>query len=382
MHGLVYPLVSIVIVNYNGRKWLERCLPSVLATKYPAFEIIVVDNASSDNSVGYVKEFFSSVKILQHKRNLGYPNGVNSALSICKGDFIAILNNDVKVEPTWLERLMKVITQDQTVGIVTPKKRLLSDPCFLDGAGGIQNIFGYGWDRGQCKLDNGTYDEEVEVLHPPGAAFVIRKELIRTYGFILNPDFFYLFDDADLGLRCWLAGYKVVYVPDSVIYHARGPSIGGHSYKTAKLMNTHVLASYFEVFGVAFILKFFPLFFTARFFYGLLRLKARKDPTLLIALFSSIFKFLSMFPRYMTIRYIVNRGRSVHPNTLLTRFTDEVWAPTLTLPHLSILKIFLQLTRFYIKYVMKGKTVCKICQFDEEKFRHIYHKPIDIEENY
>ena len=277
---------------------------------------------------------------------------------------------------------MKVITQDQKVGVVTPKKMLLSDPRFLDGAGGVQNIFGYGWDRGQCKFDNGTYDEKVEVLHPPGAAFVIRKELIKTYGFILNPDFLYLFDDADLGLRCWLAGYKVVYVPDSVIYHARGPSIGGRSYKTAKLMNTHVLASYFEVFGLGFILKFFPLFFAVRFFYGVFYLKTKRDPALLIALLSSIFAFLSMFSRFMNMRYIVNRGRSVHPNTLLARFTDEIWIPTFTLPYLSILNSFLQLTRFYIEYVIEGKAVSKIRQFDEEKFRYIYHRPIDIEENY
>jgi len=377
MKSDAFPLVSIVIINYNGLKWLEKCLQSITATKYPTFEIILVDNASSDNSVAYVQLKYPEVKLIAHERNLGYANGVNYAISKCKGNFIAVLNNDVKVDPFWLENLMKVILQDEKIGIVTPKKRLLSDPRFLDGAGGVQNIFGYGWDRGQCELDNGSYDEITEVLHPPGAAFVIQRKLVDIYGFLLNPDFFYLFEDADLGLRCWLAGYKVVYVPDSVVYHARGPSVGAYSYRTSKLMDTHVLASYFEVFGLRFMAKFFPLFFMVRFFHGLLYLKAKRDPTRLLALLSAIFVFLSNFPRYASMKHIVNRKRAVDSYVLLDHFSEEIAITPFLFPHVSKLKKFLQLTGLYIKYVIKVTPIRKIWKFNEDKFKYIHHKPLD-----
>jgi len=377
MKGDIFPLLSIIIVNYNGIEWLKKCLPSVLATKYPTFEVIVVDNASSDDSVAYIKSNYPPVKLISHRENKGYSLGVNSALTLCKGALIAVLNNDIETEPEWLTALVNVITQDDRIGIVVPKKKILYDPRFLDGAGGVQNIFGYGWDRGQCELDNGSYDEMIETLHPPGAAFVVRRELVESFGFLLNPDFFYLFEDADLGLRCWLAGYKVVYVPDSVVYHARGPSVGGHSYKTTRLNYTHVLASYYEVFGLGFLAKFFPLFCAVRFSYGLVWLKVKHNPTYLLALFSAILTFFSRFSHFVTIRHIVKQRCAISSRTLLARFSNELRLPALVLPYVSAIKILLLSTKWYVKNLIQATPVDTIKELKEDRFRYIHHKPID-----
>jgi hypothetical protein len=376
MKNDAYPPVSIVIVNYNGRKWLEKCIPSVLATQYPNFEVVLADNASYDGSIEFVKLNYPCVKIVQHPTNLGFSNGVNLALSVCNGEFIAVLNNDVEVETTWLVELVNALKKDNTIGIVSPKKKLLDDPGLLDGAGGVQNIFGYGWDRGQGEMD-GKYENLTEVLHPPGAAFLVRRELVKEYGFLLNPDFFYLFEDADLGLRSWLAGYKVVYVPSSIIWHARAPSIGGHSYRTTKFMYTHILASYYEVFGLKFLIEFLPVFFSVRLLYGLLWLKVKHDSVLCLVLPSAIFNFLSNFPKYAAIRYIVRRNTAVDPRTLLDRFTDEGALPNSVLPYMSAYKRFLWLTGLYVKHVIRAKPVSKIRILAEDRFKYVYRRPLD-----
>jgi GT2 family glycosyltransferase len=348
----------------------------VLATQYPNFEVVLADNASYDGSIEFVKLNFPCVKIVQHPTNLGYSNGVNLALSVCNGEFIAVLNNDVEVETTWLVELINALKEDNTIGIVSPKKKLLDDPGFLDGAGGVQNIFGYGWDRGQGEMD-GKYENLAEVLHPPGAAFLVRRELVKKYGFLLNPGFFYLFEDADLGLRSWLAGYKVIYVPRSVIRHARGPSIGGHSYRTARFMYAHVLASYYEVFGLRFMIEFLPVFFAVRLLYGLLWLKVKRSSAFFFALLSAVFHFLSSLPKNAALRLIVRRNTVIDSRTLLDRFSDEIGVPTIVLPYMAAYKKFLWLTGFYIEHVMKAKPISRIRILADDRFQYVYQRPLD-----
>jgi hypothetical protein len=372
-----YPFISIIVVNYNGQKWLELCIPSLLKTKYPCFEIIIVDNASSDNSVSYIHEKFPSVIVLANVKNLGYSNAVNSALSTCRGKFIAVLNNDIEVEPDWLEKLVNTLDQDDKIGIVAPKKRLMFDRQYLDGAGGVQNIFGYGWDRGQCELDNGRYNSTAEILHPPGAAFLMRRDLIEMYGFVLNPDFFYMFDDGDLGLRSWISGYKVIYVPDSVIYHVRGPSIGNYSYRTTKFMDTHVLASYYEVFGLWFIIRYLPLFFLVRVTSGFLLLKTTKNTAYLKAAFMSTFSFFKNLSHYLKIRYIVRRNSVLDSNALLGRFTDEIATSDYVFPYMHMFNLLLTLTGNYVKTIVRGKPITTVKRSTIDKFRFINHKPLD-----
>ena len=131
-----YPLVSVIIVNYNGKMLLKQCLPSLLQTDYPSYEIIVVDNGSSDGSIKFVKENFPTVKVIQLNKNYGYTGAVNSGVKYAKGELLAILNNDITVERTWLKELVKVILEKPNAGSVAPKKLLMGHPQILDGAGG------------------------------------------------------------------------------------------------------------------------------------------------------------------------------------------------------------------------------------------------------
>src|SRR4030042_3171341 len=255
----LFPQVSIVIVNY-GEGWLAKCLPSIVDTQYPSsrLETIVVDNASRDDLVSIGKEF-AEIKVIRLKENVGYAKAVNQGVEHCKGKYVAVLNNDVVVTPDWLSKLVGVLERNENVAAVCPRKRSLLMKQVLDGCGGALNVLGQGGDRGESEVDVGQYSEFAEVIHPPGAVFLARRELTSEFGFFLNPDFFMLIDDVDFGLRCWKAGYKVVYTPDCVVYHARSPTLGGLNERTLYHYTKNLLAMEFEIFDLSLFIRLSPI---------------------------------------------------------------------------------------------------------------------------
>jgi GT2 family glycosyltransferase len=218
-------LASIIIVNYNGKKFLSDCLSSVLNQSYKNYEVILVDNASVDGSVNFVKKNFPSVKIIQSKRNLGFAGGNNLGIKASKGDYIVLLNFDTIVKPNWLEELIKAAESNSQVGIVG-SKLLLFDRKTLNSTG-IQ--FSYklcnGSDRGIGEIDNGQYDSEAkqDVLGVCFASALIKRKVIEDIG-LLDEKTFLFFEDLDYCIRARLRGYKVLYCPSSVVYHKLGAS--------------------------------------------------------------------------------------------------------------------------------------------------------------
>ncbi|MCP8309249.1 MAG: glycosyltransferase family 2 protein [archaeon] len=239
------PSVDIIIVNY-GKGWLPKCLPSIIATQYPRsrLEIIVVDNASSDD-LALIENKFAEVKLIRLVKNFGYAKAVNVGVENSKGEYIAVLNNDVLVTPDWLSKLVSVLELDENVAAVCPRIKSLFMNQVLDGCGGTINILGQGWDRGRSEVDVGQYSNFDYVTHPIGAIFLTRRKLMNEFGFLLNPDFFLLSEDIDFGLRCWKAGYKVVYIPDCVVYHARSPTLCGINDYNLYFYTKNLLATMF-----------------------------------------------------------------------------------------------------------------------------------------
>jgi GT2 family glycosyltransferase len=220
----VNPEISVVILNYNGRQnlgeqFLASCLSSVLQSSYPNFEVLFVDNGSTDDSVRFVKEHFQDpkLKVIENGRNLGYAMGNNMAVKHARGEYIALLNNDVEVEPSWMQELVKTMENDPTVGIAQ-SKILSLDRTHIQSVGNLldtalaTHLIGYNQE------DKGQYNKSCRVTFASGASLIARRSLIEKIG-LFDPAYFFYHDDCDLGLRTQLAGFKVVSVASSVVYH-------------------------------------------------------------------------------------------------------------------------------------------------------------------
>jgi GT2 family glycosyltransferase len=232
-----YPLVSVIILNYNGlknfRDILEECIRSVLNTDYPNFEVLFVDNASTDESVDFIKKKFGGdtrLRIIQNERNLGFAEGNNIGIKNARGEYIAILNNDTKVDARWLKELVKVL-EDTTIGAAQSKLLQLQNPNLIDCAGGFIDPFGHAHERGRGQ-EASKYDKIDEIFYAKGAGLIIKRKILKHIGYF-DPIAFVYYDETDLCWRVWLNGYKVVYVPTSIVYHAQG--------STASKMSEHVL---------------------------------------------------------------------------------------------------------------------------------------------
>lgn len=224
------PLVSIVIVNFNGRRFVEPSLKSVLNTEYPNFEVIFVDNGSTDGSVEFVRKSFgtdSRIKIIQNTENLGPAKGLDIGIMEAKGEYLVFLDNDIDVDPRWLNHLVRVMEGDRTIGATQCKLLLHSDPRRIDTAGCMLDVHGCPIERGAigfgglryCETDRGQYDEDKEIFSASCAAMV-RRGVLDEVGWH-DPELFACYEDVDLAWRVRLGGYRVVLVPEAVGYHRR-----------------------------------------------------------------------------------------------------------------------------------------------------------------
>jgi len=211
------PLVSVIILNYNGKEFLDDCLSSVLNQTYKNYEIIFVDNASQDGSVDYVRENFSSVKIIENEGNCGYAKGNNTGIKKAKGKYVVILNPDVEVAKDWLEELVKSIEGDKTIASTQSKILLFGDRNRLDGDGGVIHFLGFAWGGNHLKISR-KGGRSREIAFPGGASIIVRRNVLNEIGFF-DEDLFMYHEDVDLGWRMWLAGYRVLSAPSSEIYH-------------------------------------------------------------------------------------------------------------------------------------------------------------------
>lgn len=218
-------LVSIVIVNYNGRHHLEKCLPSVFATRKLHYEVIVVDNGSSDDSVAWMREHWPQVRVIAETRNLGFGLANLVGARNAKSDYLVLLNSDTVVTPDWLEHLIRPVLLDPGIGATCSQLRLLTRPDYLNARGGGMSRLGFGYD-----IDFGypfappagpAEAAPVDVLFPSGAAMLMRRTDFLDVG-AFDPSFFMYHEDVDLGWRLWLLGKRVVLCPASIVFHAFG----------------------------------------------------------------------------------------------------------------------------------------------------------------
>ena len=225
------PTIAIVILNWNGRGWLERFLPSVLASSYPAKEIIVADNASTDDSVSWLGKTYPGIRVLALDHNYGFAGGYNKALRQIKSDYYVLLNSDVEVEPGWIEPILTLMENDPSIGACQPKIRMWANREVFEyagAAGGWMDHLGYPFARGRvfdvCEKDEGQYDEGEAIFWASGAAMFVRADLYHRLGG-LDDYFFAHMEEIDFCWRLQLSGYQVYACPSSRVYHVGGGTL-------------------------------------------------------------------------------------------------------------------------------------------------------------
>ena len=239
--------VSIIVVNWNRARLLKDCLCALSRRSYSNYEIILVDNGSSDDSVGFVKENFSLVKVVELPENRGFTGGNCAGLKVANGEFIALVNNDVRVEGDWLEKLLQPMLDDPGIGICASKILFEGEKAVNSAGDGITTA-AVGFNRG-LNGDPDQIDVPGRVFGACGAAVLYRRSMLDEIGF-LDEDFFLYDEDTDLSFRAQLAGWKCAYVPVAIVHHVANAT-------SVRLSDTHV---YYHTRNLEFVwLKNMPL---------------------------------------------------------------------------------------------------------------------------
>lgn len=226
-----FPLVSVIVLNYNGLRYLKgglkECLDSVLSTVYPNLEIIFVDNGSTDGSTDLVRENFKSkVKIIENKCNLGFSEGFNRGIKSSKGKYVALLSNDMTVDPNWLKPVIKLMEKEPKIGLAGFKRLIYGTKNGIDGIGGDFYLCGRARVVGLFEIDRGQYNTVIEDLDYIGGAMVLRRKTLQEVG-LFDPEYIIFYEDVDLCYRIRKRGYKTVYVPHAIIYHRGQATLKG-----------------------------------------------------------------------------------------------------------------------------------------------------------
>jgi GT2 family glycosyltransferase len=235
----IEPKIAIVILNWNGQKHLEMFLPSVIATQYSNFEIIVADNGSSDDSVSFLEKHYPDIRIIRFTQNYGFAKGYNEALKLVEADYYVLLNSDVEVTPEWLVPQAALLESNSSIAACQPKilsyanKKMFE---YAGAAGGWLDKYGYPFAKGRvfdiCEEDKGQYDQSEPIFWASGAALFIRSSVFHEVkGF--DEYFFAHQEEIDMCWRIQLAGYQIYSCPAASVFHVGGGTLPrGNTLKT------------------------------------------------------------------------------------------------------------------------------------------------------
>jgi len=247
------PTVSIIVVTWNGRELLGRCLASLYRQRYADREIILVDNGSVDSSAHFVRDTFPDVKIVVLTDNRGFAGGATAGFAASSGEFIALLNDDAQADDRWLENLVHAMQADSGTGICA-SKILRADDGTIDSAGDGATTWGVGYKRGLGE-DGCTHSAQGYVFGACGAAALYRRTMLASIGF-LDERLFLHYEDTDLNFRAQLAGWKCLYVPAALVYHEVGATVPAWSEEHVYYHARNLEALWIKNMPVALMLRF------------------------------------------------------------------------------------------------------------------------------
>lgn len=222
------PRVTVVVVNWNRSELLAACLASLKEQEFADFEVVLVDNGSSDDSLETARNAgIPSLKIISNDENRGFCEANNQGIAASDAEFVVLLNNDAEADPSWLQDLVGA-AERPSVGMVASKILVWETPETIDKVGHLIYPDGQNRGRGHGETDEGQYDDSTDTLWPDGCAALYRRSMLAEIGGF-DDDFFAYADDAELGLRGRAAGWEAVYSPGAKVRHHRGATLGRYS---------------------------------------------------------------------------------------------------------------------------------------------------------
>ena len=231
--------IRVVVVNWNRRELLRACLASLASQTHESFEVVVVDNGSNDGSAelvrGLSREFPAPLRLVQNRVNRGFCAANNQGMEGAETEFIALLNNDAEADAGWLQALAQEISTAADIGMAASKILVWEDPRRIDKCGHLIYPDGQNRGRGTGQIDRGQFEQVEETLWPDGCAAMYRRAMLDEIGGF-DEDFFAYADDAELGLRARIAGWRCVYTPRAVVRHHRGATLGLGSARRLQLI--------------------------------------------------------------------------------------------------------------------------------------------------
>ena len=320
-----HTLVSVIIVNYNSGDYLLNCVRSVVESVYPNKEIIVVDNASHDDSVANLRAVFSDLKVVRNDLNLGYAAAGNIGIASAKGEFLVIMNPDTVVDTAWLDRLIDATSRFPRGAFFQPKISLMDDPRVLNSAGNMIHIAGFGVCRGLGALDLEYPQGESEVCYASGACTLVRRQALREIG-PLEELFFAYGEDKDWGWRASMMGWQSIYVPSSKILHKWSPTLG-ETPRKFYLLEFERLLSISKNYSKRTLILLMPIFFLVE-LWVLMHAAIEGWFGEKIRSYVDLYRVQALV---MKRRGSVQAGRIVSDRVLITRFTTLIDHPYLGL---------------------------------------------------
>jgi len=314
---LAWTLISVVVVNWNRKELLRACLASLARQTGVRFETIVVDNGSTDGSADLAEQEFGA-RVIRNHENRGFCGANNQGIAAAGGEFIALLNNDAEADPGWLQALVDACSKDTAYGMAASKVLEWEDPTRIDKVGHLIFPDGQNRGRGTGALDRGQYDQEEEVLWPDGSAALYRKSMLDEIGGF-DEDFFAYADDAELGLRARIAGWRCIYTPKAVVRHHRGSTLGKGSVRRLELIERNRVLLALKLFPWS-LLWLNPFYFAVRLAAGAVAAGKGSDDTahfpglrgkfaMATALLRADFQALRMAPLMLRKRSAIDRFR-------------------------------------------------------------------------
>ncbi len=336
-----YPLVSVIIINYNGKIFLKNCISSILKNNYHNYEIIVSDNASSDNSIGFIKKKFikylTKIKFVKLSKNYGPAFARNEGFKISKGKYIAFLDNDTEVDKNWILKAVNLFNINEKIGVIQCKLLLLNQKKridyvgeFLGNLGFLKPISSYG------NIDKGQYNKIYPILAAKSAGmFISRNAFIKAGKF--DPDYFIFMEETDLGWRTWLSGYHNLFCPKSIVYHqfSSTKNIVSKDFNNY-LIRFHGTKNYIQTLiknlSILNLIKILPIHLVLWFSLGLFLLITGKFKSS-INIFHGIIWNITNLSKILKKRYIIQKNRKITDTTLFK--TNHLMVKTSLLSYIA-----------------------------------------------
>lgn len=323
------PRTIIALLNYNGRAFLEKHLPSVERNAEAGIAIVLIDNASTDDSLSYVEQHFPSVHIIRLAANLGYAGGYNEGLQGLEADYFVLLNTDVELPGGCIRQLVDKMEADSSIGIAQPKVLSLQRPGYFEyagGAGGYIDKYGYTFTRGRLfdsiEKDEGQYDDDTQVFWASGACLIIRASLFHELGGFF-PYFFMYSEEVDLCWRAAMEGHKVYVFPSAVVYHRETTSFAAQSADRIYFVFRNNLVMLMKNLPLASRIPIIParifLNIAAAFFF-LVKGHGRKSLLVLKSIFAACWWAIAAKKPHLPHRKKISQLKGVFRGSLLTAY--------------------------------------------------------------